>query len=67
VTKFPEKSFAWRQAEGDFYHAPDFRPNLNALQQTIDLAYEPKFSKGLFDVKSYVDLSFIERAGKMLK
>ncbi len=52
---------------GDFYRDPDGRPNLDALQKSVDLQAELGFVKGRIDVHKYADLSLVDEAVKRLK
>ncbi|HEY3917443.1 MAG TPA: ABC transporter substrate-binding protein [Stellaceae bacterium] len=47
---------------GDYYHDPDDRPNMKALQANIDTQHEEGFLKTTLDVSKYADLSVVEDA-----
>ena len=46
----------------DMYRDPDCMPNIAALQRNIDMQRELGFLKTDFNVRKYVDLSFVQRA-----
>ena len=47
---------------GDYYHDPDDRPNMKALQANIDTQHEQGFLKATLDVGKYADLSLVADA-----
>ncbi len=49
---------------GDFYHDPNGRPDLDALQSNIETQRKLGFLKGDFDAKKLADLSFVDEAAK---
>ena len=51
----------------DEYRDPDCLPNIDALQRNIDTERKLGFLKSDFDVRKYVDLSFVKRAAERLK
>lgn len=51
---------------GDYYHDPDGRPDLDALQASIEIERQLGFIKTDIDVKQYTDLSLVEEAAKRL-
>jgi NitT/TauT family transport system substrate-binding protein len=67
VTKQPPERFDWPFTKRDYYHAPDMRPNLDALQKNVAMMKELGFVKIDIDVKKYSDLSLIEAAAARLK
>jgi NitT/TauT family transport system substrate-binding protein len=67
VTKRPAQNFEWLFTKKDTYHDPNMLPNLNALQNNVDLTRKLGFVKSGFDVKAYSDLSLVEEAAKRLK
>jgi sulfonate transport system substrate-binding protein len=67
VTKQPPERFDWPFTKRDYYHAPDMRPNLDALQKNVAMMKELGFVKIDIDVKRYSDLSLIETAAARLK
>lgn len=46
---------------------PEGKPNIEALQKSIDLQVEYGFAKQKIDVKKFVDLSIVEEAAARLK
>ncbi len=52
---------------GDYYRAPDGKPNIASLQSSIDEQQKLGFFKTTFPVKDYVDLSLIDEAAQRLK
>jgi ABC-type nitrate/sulfonate/bicarbonate transport system substrate-binding protein len=67
VTKQPPERFDWAFTKRDYYHAPDMRPNLDALQKNVAMMKELGFVKIDIDVKKHADLSLIEAAAERLK
>jgi ABC-type nitrate/sulfonate/bicarbonate transport system substrate-binding protein len=67
VTKQPPERFDWPFTQRDYYHAPDMRPNLDALQKNVAMMKDLGFVKAETDVKTHADLSFIEAAAARLK
>ena len=67
VTKQPPERFDWPFTRRDYYHAPDMRPNLDALQKNVAMMKDLGFVKIDIDVKKYSDLSLIEAAAARLK
>jgi sulfonate transport system substrate-binding protein len=67
VAKQPPERFDWAFTSRDYYHAPDMRPNLDALQKNVALMKELGFVKIDIDVKKHSDLSLIEAAAARLK
>jgi NitT/TauT family transport system substrate-binding protein len=51
---------------GDYYHDPDGKPDLGALQGNVNLQHELGFIKSGFEVQRYADLSLVEEAAKRL-
>jgi len=51
---------------GDYYHDPNGKPDLAALQTNINVQHELGFIRSQFDVRKYADLSLIEEAAKRL-
>jgi len=52
---------------GDYYHNPDGKLDLDALQTAIETQVKLGFLKQTFDIKKYTDLSLVEEAAKRLK
>ena len=67
MTKQPPERFGWLFTKQDYYRDPDMRPNLDALQQNVDMTKDLGFVKASFDVKAHSDLSLIEEAAKRLE
>ena len=51
---------------GDYYHDPNGKPDLAALQTNINLQHELGFIKAAFEVKKYADLSLMDEAAQRL-
>jgi len=65
VTKQPESAFAdWLFTADDYFHDPDARPNLAALQNNMRLQKELGFLKADIDLAKYTDLSMVDEAAK---
>ena len=65
VTKQPESAFAdWVFTGEDYYHDPDARPNLTALQANLVVQKELGFLKADIDATHYADLSLVDDAAK---
>jgi NitT/TauT family transport system substrate-binding protein len=67
LVKRPPAIFSWVFTKQDVYHDPNLMPDLDALQNNVDLTHELGFTKSTFKVKDYTDLSMIEEAAKRLK
>ncbi len=67
LTKQPPERFDWPFTKQDYYHAPDMRPNLDALQKNVAMMRELGFVTNETDVKKYSDLSLIDAASRRLK
>ena len=67
VTKQPASQFSWVFTKADYYRNPQMLPNLDALQNNVDLVHELGFVHARLDVQSHADLSMIEEAAKRLK
>ncbi len=65
VTKQPESVFAdWIFTGDDYYHDPDARPNLAALQSNLSVQKELGFLKSDIDASRFADLSLVDEAAK---
>ncbi len=65
VTKQPEAKFAdWVFTKDDYFHDPDARPNLAALQSNLKVQKDLGFLKMDIDVQKYADLSLVNEAAK---
>ena len=72
VSKRPAASFdKWLYTKngqnGDYYHDPNLRPNLKALQANIDLQHKLGLLKAGLEVQKHADLSLVEAAAKRVK
>jgi sulfonate transport system substrate-binding protein len=67
LTKQPPERFDWPFTKQDYYHAPDMRPNLDALQKNVAMMKDLGFVTTEIDVKKYSDLSLIDAASRRLK
>jgi len=67
VTKQPANQFGWVFTKSDYYRNPQMLPNLDALQNNVDLVQKLDLVQARLDVKSHADLSMIEEAAKRLK
>jgi sulfonate transport system substrate-binding protein len=55
VTKVPVASIqTYLLTEGDFYHDPEARPNLQSIQVTLDILHQENFLAKAVDVRQYV-------------
>jgi sulfonate transport system substrate-binding protein len=64
-TKQPRTEFAdWVFTKDDYYHDPDARPNLKALQSNLKDQKALDFLKIDIDVAKYADLSLVDEAAK---
>ncbi|HYL25497.1 MAG TPA: ABC transporter substrate-binding protein [Burkholderiales bacterium] len=64
---FDKWLFTKNGQNGDYYHDPDMKPDLKALQANIDLQHELGLVKATIDVNQHADLSVIQEAAKRLK
>jgi sulfonate transport system substrate-binding protein len=65
VTKQPVANFAdWVFTKDDYFHDPDARPNLAALQSNLKVQKDLGFLKLDIDVRKYADLSLVDEAAK---
>ena len=64
MKKPPSEFSSWLFTERDYYHDPDARPNLAALQRNLDVQQELGFLKIRVDAKHYADLSLVDDAAK---
>jgi NitT/TauT family transport system substrate-binding protein len=67
LLKVPPERFSWLYTKKDYYHDPDMKPDLVALQRNVDTAVDMGIFKSKVDVKAHSDLSLIEEAAKRLK
>ncbi|HEY3919050.1 MAG TPA: ABC transporter substrate-binding protein [Stellaceae bacterium] len=67
-TKQPASVFSdWIFTKRDDYHAPDSRPNIEAMQKNLDIAKQLGLLKETVDVKAYSDLSLVDEAAARLR
>ena len=65
VTKRPESVYAdWLFTGDDYFHDPDARPNVTALQSNLTVQKELGFLKRDIDLSRYTDLSLVDAAAK---
>ena len=67
VTKQPAERFDWLFTNRDYYRDPDMLPNLDALQQNLDMTADLGFVKGKVDLAKQVDLSIVSEAASRIK
>ncbi len=68
VSKLPKAAYAgWMYTNNDLYRDPYMKPDVAALQSSIDVQQSLGFLKAKMDIKKYVDLSFVEEAAKRIK
>jgi NitT/TauT family transport system substrate-binding protein len=66
-TKIPSAQLdTWLFTERDFYRDPDARPDVAALQASIDQLYKEGSIKQPLNVRDYVDTSLLDAALKRL-
>lgn len=67
VTKQPVDYFKdWVFTKKDYFRDPDVLPDLDALQQNVDLAQKLGFLRGRVEVSKYADLSLAKDAGRRI-
>jgi sulfonate transport system substrate-binding protein len=67
-TKVPAAGFdSWLFTKKDFYREPTAKPDLDALQRSLDATTEVGFLKHKIDVRKYTDLSLMDDALERLK
>jgi sulfonate transport system substrate-binding protein len=66
-TKVPPGQLQWIFTKQDFYRDPDARPDIAAIQRSVDMLKEFNFVKADLDVKKFTDLSLLEDASKRIK
>jgi len=68
VTRQPDSDFSgWVFTKDDYFHDPDARPNLVALQNNLDVQKELGFLSLAIDVSKYADLSLVDEAVARMK
>jgi sulfonate transport system substrate-binding protein len=58
----PDKLDSWLFTERDFYRDPNARPDVAALQASIDQLYKEGSIKQSLNVREYIDISILEAA-----
>jgi len=66
-TKVPPGQLQWIFTKQDFYRDPDAKPDIAAIQRSVDMLKEFNFVKADLDVKKFADLSLLEDASKRVK
>jgi sulfonate transport system substrate-binding protein len=67
VTKQPANQFGWVFTKSDYYRNPQMLPNLDALQNNVDLVQKLGLVHTRLEVKSHADLSMVEESTTRLK
>jgi sulfonate transport system substrate-binding protein len=67
VTKQPAERFSWLFTQKDYYRDSNMLPNLDALQENLDMTTDLGFVKGKVDVAKHVDLSIVKEAAARIK
>jgi NitT/TauT family transport system substrate-binding protein len=67
LTKQPPERFGWIFSKNDYYRDSNLMPDLDALQENVDMTHELGFAKASLDVKAHSDLSLIKEAASRLK
>jgi len=62
-----DKISSWAFTKEDYYRPPDGRISSAILQKNLDMQQGLGFLKTPIDVKSYVDMSYVDEAAKRLK
>ncbi len=57
----------WLFTAKDYYRDPNLQPDIAGTQRTVDFARDFGYIKSNFDVKKFVDLSYLEEARARLK
>jgi sulfonate transport system substrate-binding protein len=57
----------WLFTAKDYYRDPNLQPDIPGTQRTVDFARDFGFFKQSFDVKKYVDLSYLDEALARIK
>ena len=63
----PQQFAGWIFGSQDYYRDPNAIVDVEALQKNVDVQRELGFLKEPLNVKSYVDMSLVEEAGKRAK
>jgi NitT/TauT family transport system substrate-binding protein len=67
ITRQPPDRFDWAFTKRDYYHDPDMRPNLDALQKNVAMMKALGFVTRDIDVKEHADVSLVQEAAKRLR
>jgi len=67
MTKQQTATFDWAFTRKDIYRDPNLRPDIAALQHSVDTQRELGFLGGNVDVAKHIDLSIVEAAAERLK
>jgi sulfonate transport system substrate-binding protein len=67
VTRQPRESLDWVFTGRDYFHDPNLTPNLEALQQNVNLTKDLGFIKASVDIPKFADLSLVREAAARLK
>ena len=67
ITKAPPEKLNWAFTKDDQYRDPTGMPNLEALQNNLDLQQSVGLLKTHIDVKAHADTSLVAEAAKQLK
>ena len=62
LTKQPPERFGWIFSKNDYYRDSNLMPDLDALQENVDMTHELGIAKASLDVKAHSDLSLIKEA-----
>jgi NitT/TauT family transport system substrate-binding protein len=66
-TKVPADRLQWIFTKQDFYRDPDAKPDIAAIQRSVDMLKQFDFVKADLDVKKFADLGMLEEASKRIK
>jgi NitT/TauT family transport system substrate-binding protein len=67
LTKQPPERFAdWIFTRGDYYRDRNLRPNVAALQASIELQRELGFLKAPLDIRKHLALDLVDEAARRL-
>ena len=66
LTKQPVDHFEWLYTESDYYRDPNLLPNLDALQNNVDVTRDLGFVSSTCNIRAHSDLSLIKEAAKRL-
>ena len=66
-TTVPADRLQWIFTKQDFYRDPDAKPDIVAIQRSVDMLKEFNFVKADLDVKTFADLGMLEEASRRIK